>query len=96
MKKVSFILFIYCAPFLFSNFGLVEYSVLHPKSKTVQADSVQRQQKLANLYQASEAKNESAQDEERNSESNPASWSQYIVLGFKAIVGFFIQILAHF
>lgn len=86
----------FCSLLLFSNFGLVEYSVMHPKTKYIQSDSLQRTQKTANLYQSTEVTSESKQEEENNSESNTASWGQYLVLGMKAIVGFFVNILARF
>ena len=96
MKKFYFLLLMYCAPLLFSNFGLVEYSVLHPKAKTVQSDSLQRTQRQVNLYsRPAEPTNEVNQEEENNSESIAANWGQYIVIGFKAILGFVINILAH-
>jgi hypothetical protein len=93
MKKTSFILFMYCAPLLFGNFGLVEYSVLHPKSKTVQADSLQLKQKQTNLYRPTESSVEAKPKEE--SKTYTITLSHYIITGLKGILGFIINILAH-
>lgn len=93
MKKTYFLLFVLIAPFLFSNFGLVEYSVLHPK--TIQADSAKTKQRQVVRYASAEPKIESKPEEKGNRE-NETRWTQYIALGFKAIVGFLLHILARF
>jgi hypothetical protein len=92
MKKAYFILFMYCAPLLFSNFGLVEYSVLHPKTKAVQMDSLQLKQKQPNLYRPTESNGEAKQKED--SKTYTITLSHYIITGLKGILGFFVHILA--
>lgn len=93
MKKYCFILFIYCAPLLFSNFGMVEYAVLHPKTKAIQTDSLAQKQKQVNLYAKQLNTNEIKQEEEK---SSTIQWGDYLVMGVKAIVGFLLKLLAHF
>lgn len=93
MKKTYFILFMFCAPMLFSNFGLVEYSVLHPKTKTAQLDSIQLKQKQPNLYRPTESSTEAKQKED--SKTYTITLSHYIITGLKGILGFFVHILAH-
>ena len=93
MKKICFILFLYCAPLLFSNFGMVEYAVLHPKTKTMQTDSLARKQKQVNLYATQLNTNEVKREEEK---SSTIHWGDYLVMGVKAIFGFLLKILAHF
>jgi len=93
MKKIFFLLFVLAAPLLFGNFGLVEYSVLHPK--TIQTDSSKVKQKRIVLYANSQAKVES-KPEEKESLKNTMQWTQYIAMGCKAILGFLLHILARF
>ena len=94
MKKIYFIIFVLIAPFLFGNFGLVEYAVLHPK--TVQTDSVKSKQKHVVLYSTTETKVENKPEDKGNQETTSPKWSQYIGMGFKAILGFLLHILARF
>ncbi len=93
MKKIYFLLLVLIAPFLFGNFGLVEYAVLHPK--TIQTDSSKVKQKRIVLYANSETKVESKPDE-KESRENAMQWTQYIAMGCKAIVGFLLNILPRF
>jgi hypothetical protein len=94
MKKIYFLLFVLIAPFLFSNFGLVEYAVLHPKS--IQTDSLKAKQKHVVLYANAEPRIETKPDEKGNRETTSTRWTQYIAMGFKAILGFLLHILARF
>lgn len=93
MKKFGIILFVYCAPLLFGNFGMVEYAVLHPKTKTIQTDSLAKKPKQVNLYAKQLNTNEVKQEEEKTSTIH---WGDYLVMGLKAIVGFLLKLLAHF
>ncbi len=93
MKKIYFLLFVLIAPFIFGNFGLVEYAVLHPK--TIQTDSSKVKQKRIVLYASAETKVQSKPDE-KESRENSMQWTKYIAMGCKAIVGFLLHILARF
>ncbi len=93
MKKIYFLLFVWIAPILFSNFGLVEYAVLHPK--TIQSDTAKTKTKQVVLYSNTESKVESKPTEKDNQE-NTSRWTKYISMGFKAIAGFLLHILARF
>jgi hypothetical protein len=93
MKKIRLILFMLAAPLLFGNFGMVEYAVLHPKTKTIQTDSLARKQKQVNLY-APEPETTEVKSEDEKSTNLP--WGAYLVMGMKAIGGFLLKILAHF
>lgn len=94
MKKTYFLLLILIAPFLFGNFGLVEYAVLHPK--TIQTDSINKaKQKQVVLYANAETKAETKPEEKNNREST-MNWTQYVTMGIKAILGFLLHILARF
>ncbi|MHA8077184.1 hypothetical protein [Aquirufa sp. TARAVU-A1A] len=93
MKKIRLILFMLAAPLLFGNFGMVEYAVLHPKTKTIQTDSLARKQKQVNLY-AQESATTQVKSEEEKSTNSP--WGAYLIMGMKAIGGFLLKILAHF
>ena len=95
MKKNRLILFMLAAPLLFGNFGMVEYAVLHPKTKTIQTDSLT--QKQVNLYaQTSSNTDEEKTNEDNTNESSDSFWKSTIIMGMKAIAGFLIKILAIF
>jgi hypothetical protein len=72
---------------------MVEYAVLHPKTKTIQTDSLAQKQKQVNLYAKQLNTNEVKQEEEKSSK---IQWGDYLVMGVKAIVGFLLKLLAHF
>ncbi|MEK6547909.1 MAG: hypothetical protein AABZ56_06300 [Bacteroidota bacterium] len=94
MKQFIFIIFLISAPLLFSNFGLVEYAVLHPKTKTIQTDSLT--QKQVNLYAQAIQTDDVKPDKDKSKESANNFWASYIMMGMKAIAGFLIKILANF
>ena len=92
MRKICFILIFITTPLLFSNFGMVEYTVLHPKTKSVHTDSLARKQKPINLYAQDLKSTEVKQEEEKASKMH---WGDYLVLGIKAIGGLILKLLAH-
>jgi|GEM_PF-2347908 hypothetical protein len=92
MRKICFILLFITTPLLFSNFGMVEYTVLHPKTKSVQTDSLARKQKPVNLYAQDLKSTDVKQEEEKASNMH---WGDYLVLGIKAIGGLILKLLAH-
>lgn len=93
MRKICFILLLITSPLLFSNFGMVEYAVLHPKIKSVQIDSVARRQKQVNLYAQTQANSAVNSEDEKSANLH---WGDYFVMGMKAIGGFLLKLLAHF
>ncbi|MEY2895510.1 MAG: hypothetical protein RIS42_1229 [Bacteroidota bacterium] len=93
MKKYGFLLLLITSPLLFGNFGMVEYAVLHPKTKTVQADSLNRKQRQVNLYAPVPQTPEVNSEEEKSSTMH---WGDYLVMGMKAIGGLLLKILAKF
>lgn len=93
MKKFRLILFLLTAPILFGNFGMVEYAALHPKTKTIQTDSLVRKHKAVNLYAQESASTEVKAEEEK---STHLSWPAYLLMGMKAIGGFLLNLLAKF
>lgn len=95
MKK-RFTTFILLSALLFSNFGLVEYAVLHPKTKTLQLDTINIKQKQVNLYVQEATSNEGKVDEEKSNDTTNSNWGSYIIMGIKSIAGFLLNILAKF
>ncbi len=94
MKQFILLVFLVTTPLLFSNFGMVEYAVLHPKTKTIQTDSLT--QKRVNLYAQATQTDEVKPDEDKTQESTNSFWASYIIMGIKAIAGFLINFLANF
>jgi activator of HSP90 ATPase len=72
---------------------MVEYAVLHPKTKTMQADSLARKQQQVNMYAKQLNTAEAKQEEEK---STTIHWGDYLVMGVKAIFGFLLKLLAKF
>ncbi len=93
MRKYGLLLLLITSPLLFGNFGMVEYAVLHPKTKTVQKDSLVQKTKQVNLYAQASTPDQIKPEEEK---SVPFQWSSYIVMGMKAIGGLLLKILAQF
>ncbi|MEN9730569.1 MAG: hypothetical protein RLZ91_1687 [Bacteroidota bacterium] len=93
MKKYGLLLLLITSPLLFGNFGMVEYAVLHPKTKTVQADSLHRKQRQVNLYAPVPQTPEVNSEEEKSSTMH---WGEYLVMGMKAIGALLLKILAKF
>ena len=79
--------------FLIEFVLMVEYAVLHPKTKTVQADSLAQKHKQVNLYAQASTPDQVKPEEEK---SVPFQWSNYLVMGMKAIGGLLLKILAQF
>ncbi|MEY4954561.1 MAG: hypothetical protein RI981_646 [Bacteroidota bacterium] len=93
MRKYGLLLLLITSPLLFANFGMVEYAALHPKTKTIQSDSLARKEKKVNLYIQASTKAEVNTEDDK---ANNFSWSSYLILGMKAIGGFLLNLLAKF
>jgi hypothetical protein len=94
--KARFTIFLLLSSLLFSNFGLVEYAVLHPKTKMIQADSSNIKQKKVNMYAQASNSNEAKAEEEKSNDSGSLHWGSYIILGIKSFAGFLLKFLAKF
>lgn len=94
--KARFTIFLLLSSLLFSNFGLVEYAVLHPKTKMIEADSSNIKQKKVNMYAKAPNSNEVNSEEEKSNDSGNLHWGNYIILGIKSFAGFLLKFLAKF
>lgn len=93
MRKYGLLLLLITSPLMFGNFGMVEYAVLHLKTKTIQTDSLAQKHKQVNLYALASTPDQVKPEEEK---SVRFQWSNYLVMGMKAIGGLLLKILAQF
>ena len=76
----------------FCNFGRVEYSVLNPKAKTIQSDSMA---KSSSFSTTALVKTDTGQSEQESTDVSEESidWANYVVIGIKTFIGTLLKLL---
>lgn len=89
MKKINLLSAALVCMLFLSSFGLVEYSVIHPKFNLSMTDSTKSNQNRNDLVGSKSLSqgqpNDQKQKEEESSEKTIVSWTEYFSMAIKTI-----------